>query len=158
TANISCNIIDVSTAVSSNTLVALTGGTLNMNGFAIGPKVAAGNTGAVGTRNITAINFPTNSGALANLGGTRINDAGVNTTGTGTLVMEGSNGYIGGTTITSGVLQVGQGGDTTPIVLPLGAAAAAVTNKSVLSLGSSNSATVPNAITGTGTVIQTGSG
>jgi autotransporter-associated beta strand protein len=158
TANISCNIIDLSTANTSTTTVALTGGTLNMNGFAIGPNVAAGNTGAVGTRHLTTITFPTNSAVLANLGGTGINDAGLSYNGTGTLILEGSNGYIGGTTITSGALQVGQNGDTTAIVLPLGAIANGVTNNSILSLGCAVSATIPNVVSGTGSVLQTGSG
>src|SRR5205814_677347 len=77
TANINSNIIDVSTVGTSSTTVALTGDTLNMNGFAIGPKVAAGNTGAVGTRNISAITFPSlgNVATLQSLGGPGINDA-----------------------------------------------------------------------------------
>src|SRR5439155_6759375 len=157
TANVNSNIIDVSTVGTSNTTVALTGGTLNMNGFAIGPKVAAGNTGAVGTRNITTITLPSlgNSAVLQSLGGTGVNDAGLTMNGTGVLVLEGISSYSGATTITSGVLQVGQNSDSVP---PSNALEAAVTDNATLAYGSSQAMTVNSMITGTGGVSQTGSG
>ena len=140
-----------------NTTVALTGGTLNMNGFAIGPKVAAGNTGAVGTRNITTITLPSlgNSAVLQSLGGTGVNDAGLTMNGTGVLVLEGISSYSGATTITSGVLQVGQNSDSVP---PSNALEAAVTDNATLAYGSSQAMTVTSTVSGTGGVSQTGNG
>jgi autotransporter-associated beta strand protein len=159
TANIAANIIDNSTGAgaTTTTTVALTGGTLNMSGFAIGPKVAAGNTGAVGTRNITTVSFPTlgNNAVLMNLGGTGINDAGLNMNGTGVLILEGNNNYTGGTTISSGVLQVGAASD---VVAPANALQGPVTNSAMLGFGSSQPLTVANVISGSGGVIQSGSG
>jgi len=112
TANIATNIIDASTVATSNTTLALSGGTLNMQGFAIGP---VGGTGG-GTRHITTITFPSlgNSAVLQSLGGTGINDAGLTMTGTGALILAGNSTYSGGTTIASGTLQVGQTSDDVP--------------------------------------------
>ena len=107
TANIYTNIIDDSTAGTSATGVTISGGTLNMEGYAIGPATAIGNSGAIGTRHITTITFPSNAGTLENLGGTGINDAGVVMTGSGTLVLAGVNTYTGGTTVQSGAIAIG---------------------------------------------------
>jgi hypothetical protein len=87
TANIGANIIDVSTAVTSNCTLSLTGGTLNMQGFAIG--TTAGGTG--GTRTIGSIVLPPlgSSAVLMNLGGNGINNAGLNMNATGNLILEG---------------------------------------------------------------------
>ena len=128
-----------------------------MNGFAIGTTAA----GTGGTRTISTITLPAagNSATLMNLGGNGINNAGLTMNGTGTLILTGNNTYTGGTTITAGTLQVGQESDAAPLTNPLGARpAAAVTNSATLSFGSSQSVTVPNVISGAGTVAQIGSG
>ena len=138
TANIGANIIDVSTVATSNTSLLLSGGTINMQGFAIGPIVAAGNTGLVGTRNIGTITFPSlgNSAVLMNLGGTGINDAGLNMNGTGNLVLEGNSTYTGPTTISSGgTIQVGQASD---IAAPSNALRPAVTDNGTLRLAAAS--------------------
>ncbi|MEA2711676.1 MAG: fibronectin-binding autotransporter adhesin, partial [Phycisphaerales bacterium] len=158
TANINTNIIDNSllTQPASVTNLTLSGGTLNMNGYAIGTTAA----GTGGTRVISTITLPAsgNSAALMNLGGNGINNAGLTMNGTGTLILTGTNTYTGGTIVTGGMLQVGQASDAAPLTNPLGAPAAAVTNSATLSFGSSQSVTVPNVISGAGTVAQTGSG
>jgi autotransporter-associated beta strand protein len=158
TANIFANIIDVSTAGTSNTTVALTGGTLNMEGYAIGPKTAAGNTGAVGTRNLTTITYPSGTGTLMNLGGTGVNDAGLNMTGSGTLVLEGNNTYSGTTTVTTGAIQVGNTGDVTTPTAPFVASGATITDNGTLAFGSSLAMTQPGVIIGSGGFTQAGSG
>jgi autotransporter-associated beta strand protein len=154
TANIGANIIDVSTAATSNSALTLSGGTLNMQGNAIGTTAA----GTGGTRTIATITWPTatNSATLMNLGGNGINNAGLAMNGTGTLILTGTNTYSGGTTITSGILQVGQSSDAAPLANPLGAAA--VVNSATLSFGSSQAVAVPNVISGAGTVTQVGTG
>jgi fibronectin-binding autotransporter adhesin len=70
----------------------------------------------------------------------------------GTVTFAGSNGYTGGTTITSGTLQVGNG--STGGTLGTGA----VTDNSVLTFIHSDSLTVGNAISGSGMLNQNGAG
>ena len=159
TANIGANIIDVSTnTAGSVSTLALTGGTLNMQGFAIGPILAAGNTGAVGLRNIGTVTFPSlgNSAVLMNLGGTGVNDAGLTMNGTGILVLEGNSTYSGSTTINAGgTIQVGQASDVLP---PATALKPAVTDNGTLAFGSSQLLTISSVISGSGGVNQTGTG
>ena len=158
TANVFANIINVSTAGTTNTTVALTGGTLNMEGYAIGPISAISNTGAVGTRNLTTITLPSGTATLENLGGTGINDAGVNMNGTGTLILDGNDTYSNGTIITSGTLQVGQASDTSAPITPFIASGASITNSSALAFGSSQTVTDAGVVSGSGTLNQVGMG
>jgi len=73
-------------------------------------------------------------------------------TGTGTLILSGANTYAGGTTISGGTLQVGNASTTGTL------GTGSVTNNSILSFNRSNALTVANAIGGTGSVNQVGSG
>ena len=100
TANIDTDIIDASTAGDAstrNTTLTLAGGTLNMMGHAIGSATAP----------ITTVNLPAlgQSATLANLGGAGINGTGLALNG-GTLNIEGTNSFIGATTITDGTLLI----------------------------------------------------
>ncbi|MEG3641669.1 autotransporter-associated beta strand repeat-containing protein, partial [Magnetococcus sp. PR-3] len=72
--------------------------------------------------------------------------------GSGTTVLSGSNSYSGSTTITSGTLQVGSGGTSGTL------GSGAVVNSSALITNRSDSLTLDNAISGTGTLEQKGSG
>jgi fibronectin-binding autotransporter adhesin len=110
TANVYANIIDASapgvgtTGGTFGAFVTLTGGTLNMEGYDIG-------SAAAGSQRHISLTFPTSSSGavLENLGGTGINDAGLNLvsgSATGVLTLSGSNTYSGGTTITQGVLAI----------------------------------------------------
>ncbi len=69
--------------------------------------------------------------------------------GIGTLILTGANSY-GATTITSGVLQIGNGGT----IGSLGSGN--VTNNASLAFNRSNTMMVGNAISGTGSVTQPG--
>ena len=154
TANIFNNIIDASTANTSGNTLTLSGGTLNMNGFAIG--TTAGGTG--GTRTIGTVTLPAagNSATLMSLGGNGINNAGLTMNGAGGLILTGtSNTYTGNTNITAGVLQFGQASDT---AAPNAIGAGTVTNNSNLFFGSSQPTSVANVISGSGTVAMIGSG
>ncbi len=69
--------------------------------------------------------------------------------GTGTLTFSGANSYTGGTTISAGLLQVGNGGTSGAL------GTGAVVDNAAL-LYNQTSTTISNAISGTGTVTNTG--
>ena len=71
--------------------------------------------------------------------------------GTGTLTLIGANAYTGGTTINAGVLQIGNGGASGSIL-------GDVTNDATLAFNHSGSVTFGGTISGTGALVQLGSG
>ena len=71
--------------------------------------------------------------------------------GAGTLILSANNTYSGGTTISSGTLQIGAGGTTGSIV-------GNVTDNSTLAFNRSDSITFGGVISGTGTLTQQGAG
>jgi autotransporter-associated beta strand protein len=93
----------------------------------------------------TANLLATQSGAISGTGGLTYDSA-------GTLRLTAANTYSGPTTISAGTLVVGDGGTTGSI------GAGAVTNNAVLAINRSDSLTVANAISGTGSLTQQGGG
>src|SRR5271165_6292706 len=71
--------------------------------------------------------------------------------GSGTLVLTGNNTYTGGTTISAGTLQIGNGGTT-------GSITGNVTDNGTLAFDRSDAVTFAGAISGTGSLAQLGSG
>ncbi|MBS0211546.1 MAG: autotransporter domain-containing protein, partial [Planctomycetes bacterium] len=71
--------------------------------------------------------------------------------GTGTTILTGANSYSGGTTISAGALQIGNGGTSGSIV-------GNVLDNASLVFDRSDSVTAPGAITGSGSLTQLGSG
>ncbi len=69
----------------------------------------------------------------------------------GTLILTGANAYTGGTTISTGTLQLGNGGTTGSIV-------GDVTNNGALAFARSDTMTFAGVISGSGAVAQIGSG
>ncbi len=104
------------------------------------------NNGVTATIDTATFNNMTIAGQIGGSGGlTKI--------GAGTLALTGSNSFSGGTTISFGTLQIGNGGASGT----LGAAAGAVTNNATLAFSRSDSGlVVGNAISGGGAVVQLG--
>ncbi len=121
--------------------------TLNSNrGIALGFATGGG---AAGTIDVPAGNTLTYGGILADNGG------GVGTlakTGSGILVLAGSNTYTGATLINGGTLQIGAGGATGSL------GAGTVADNASLVFNLSSDATIPNIISGLGSLTQSGSG
>jgi len=99
TATIHGNIVNTSTTTTgtSTTTLTLDGGTLDMTNGNIGGDGTSGN------RAITNLNF--RSGTLKNVAQIN-NGAGLTKTTAGTLVLEGTNTYTGGTNINEGTLEI----------------------------------------------------
>lgn len=118
-----------------------------------GTTLQLGNGGGTGTVAGTITNDGTlafNRGGLHNftnnIGGT----GSLTKDGTNTLVLSGTNNYSGGTTVNSGVLQVGNGSTTGTM------GTGAVLNNAAIIINRSNSATFANDISGTGTLTKQG--
>lgn len=148
-------------------VVALGGGTLVLTGnnTAAGSLViydstvqlgAGGTTGSWGGSNIgvaSSLVFDrsdtvTYSGQIMDFNG---GHGSLTQAGTGTLILAGNNSYSGGTTISAGTLQLGNGGYA-------GSISGSVVDNGKLVFDLSSGSTLSGAITGTGSVQQIGSG
>ncbi|MDE3140568.1 MAG: autotransporter domain-containing protein, partial [Pseudomonadota bacterium] len=116
-----------------------------------------GSTGSLGS-NTGAI---TDNGTLAfdlsnatTLGNALTGTGNLDQMGSGTLTLTGANTYSGTTTIDAGTLQVGNGGSTGS----LGSNTGAITDNGTLAIDLAGTATLDNAITGTGGFNQLGAG
>ena len=138
--------LSLSTAALANDALNINGGTLQVTGIALNSlpnTIAYGANG--GTFDIVAAaNTFSISQALAGAGSlTKI--------GAGTLALTGDNTYSGGTTISAGTLQLGNGGTT-------GSLAGNILNNAILAFNRSNALTFGGVISGTGAVQQNGAG
>ncbi|UYV16018.1 autotransporter-associated beta strand repeat-containing protein [Porphyrobacter sp. ULC335] len=143
-------------------------GTITLTGSTTGITIF--DQSAAGTFNLAGFN--TTLGALTgagsvNLGSARLTTGGLNLNtllsgviggtgslekvGTGRFTLTGANSYSGGTTITGGALQLGDGGTTGSIVGP-------IVNNSMLIVNRSDANTLAGNISGTGMFAQVGTG
>ncbi|TCK30414.1 outer membrane autotransporter protein [Ancylobacter aquaticus] len=128
--------------------ITLDGGTLRatatqsyfLSGFDAGDVTLAAGGGTIDSNGFDI-------GADSVLGG----EGALTKTGTGTLTLTGANTYTGGTVISGGTLQIGNG-------RAAGSILGDVTNNSVLAFNRSDAFTMAGAISGTGAVVQAGSG
>ena len=91
-------------------------------------------------------------GSSGTISGDISGNANLSKTNTGTVILTGDNTYTGTTTVSTGTLQVGNGGTSGTL------GSGAVTNNGSLVFNRSDALTVGNVIGGTGSVSQIGSG
>ena len=129
------------------------------NSYTGGTTIAQGTLqlGAGGTTG-SIVGDVANNGVLAfnradivTFDGTISGTAAVSQIGTGTTILTASNSYAGGTTIAQGTLQLGAGGTTGGIV-------GDVVNNGALVFNRADTATFAGAVSGTGSLAQTGPG
>jgi autotransporter-associated beta strand protein len=94
------------------------------------------------------------SGNTMTISGQISGSGGLSMVGTGALVLAGSNSYAGPTSITSGTLQIGNGGASGSFGTDTGS----ISNGGALVFDLSSSLAVPNVITGSGSLTQAGTG
>ena len=139
------NISRTGGAGTENATVTLDGGTLNMAGFNMGVLAAP-------------ISLVAQQGTLQSAG-TINGSGGLTKTTAGTLKMEGTNAYTGATTISGGVLQIGDGSTTGRL-----SATTSIVNDANLTINRSDAFSQATdigagvAITGTGSFTQAGAG
>jgi fibronectin-binding autotransporter adhesin len=127
--------------------VEVSGMTFNTDGYTItGDEVSL-----VGAPSTITVGTDAGGNGAATIGSALIGDSHLVKDGGGTLMLTGANTYTGGTTITAGTLQLGDGGMT-------GSITGDVTNNGKLVFKRSNTLTFANAISGTGAVEQIGTG
>ena len=129
-------------------LGSVSNGTLNLGngGSSAGTLLA----GSVYGGNGSTVNV--NSTGTASLGQNFTGTLNFNQIGTGTTVLTGSNYYTGITTISAGTLQVGNGGTNGKL------GSGTVVNNGALAFNRSNGITLSNAISGSGSLVQNGTG
>ena len=122
-------------------------------------RYASGNMADISVRTVTVgagggtIDTNGNNVTLANPIGNS-GTGGLTKAGTGTFVLAADNTYAGGTTVSGGTLQLGNGGTTGSITGNVGLTSVS----SVLQFNRSDTYTVGGVISGTGSVVQTGTG
>jgi len=132
------------------------GALLSLNNYSetIGSLAGAGtvNNGGASDKTLTAGGDNTSTTFSGTIADGAVGKLIFTKSGTGTLSLSGANTYTGTTTITGGTLQIGDSGASGTL------GTGEVTNNSALKFNRSDDITVDNAISGTGTLEQAGTG
>ncbi len=132
---------------STGTVVA--SGVLDISGVTAGPTVTLGSLGGTGTVVLGAENLNLSAGSTTFTGA--ISGTGQLIVSGGTQVLSGTNSYTGGTAIIAGTLQIGAGTASGSIV-------GNVADGGTLAFDRTDSSTFGGTISGTGSLVQAGSG
>ncbi|ABS17526.1 outer membrane autotransporter barrel domain protein (plasmid) [Brucella anthropi ATCC 49188] len=97
------------------------------------------------------LSYKQSVGTITTFGGLITGTGGLQQVGKGTLVLTGNNEYVGGTTISDGTLQIGDSGSTGSVV-------GSISNSAQLVFKRNNVLNYGGVISGTGSVVQTGTG
>jgi len=126
-----------------------TGATLDLAGFdtTVGSLAGAGAV-QLGSATLTAGGDGTSTAFAGTVAGT----GGLTKAGAGTLTLTGANSYTGLTTVSGGTLALGAGGTTGSI------GAGAIVDNGIVAINRSDTVTLANAISGTGSLQQNGAG
>ena len=135
--------------VSSDANLGAAGGGLTFNGGTL--NSTASFTSGRATNLAGAGTFSTNASTTLTLTGAASGVGALTKVGAGTLVLAADNAYAGGTTISAGTLQIGNGGAT-------GSIAGNVLNNGALVFNRSGTLTMGGTIIGGGSVTQSGLG
>ncbi|MEW6257101.1 MAG: autotransporter-associated beta strand repeat-containing protein [Pseudomonadota bacterium] len=148
------------TQITAGTLLA-TGGNALPDGTAVtieaagrlvlGASETIGALSGAGEVNLQANTLTLVGGATSEFGGTILGSGALSLNGGGTLIVTGANSYSGGTSITGSMLMVGNGGTR-------GAIRGNVANAGTLAFFRSDVVQFDGAISGSGQVVQLGSG
>ena len=143
-------------AAGTVTVDATTQGAVNSDGMQFatdGYRVEGDAIALVGTAPVIRVGDGTTAGAgmTATIASVLIGSNGMTKSDLGTLVLAGNNSYTGGTTISGGTLQLGEGGASGSIV-------GDVVDNGTLAFDHSDVQTFGGAISGTGGVTQMGAG
>ncbi len=106
----------------------------------------------ISTYTVGAKNIPCEFDGIMTDAGTSTAGVALTKTGTSIFTLTGSNTYFGPTTISSGTLQVGNGGTSGQVGV------GAIVNNSTLIYDRTDNFTVPNGVSGSGNLIQEGGG
>jgi autotransporter-associated beta strand protein len=134
---------------SSSAFTVVSGATLSLNSFneTVGSLAGAGNV-TLGSGTLTTggnDSSTTFSGSIGSIGGS----GGLTKAGNGAFILTGASTYGGGTTISAGTLQIGNGGTS-------GSITGNVTDNGVLAFDRSDAITFGGTISGSGALAQNG--
>jgi autotransporter-associated beta strand protein len=132
-------------SIGTNATIAISnGGKLHYTGSTVSINRGVNLSGGIGDISVS------NSVAALSISGAISNTGSLVKSGAGTLILSGANTYSGGTTISAGTLGIGAGGTSGLL------GAGNVTNNGSLVFNRSDSTSVDNIISGTGSVVKQG--
>ncbi|RDS78904.1 hypothetical protein DWU98_20505 [Dyella monticola] len=133
--------------------VAATGMQFAVNGYVMSGDTLTLVTDGSGNAPAIRVGDGTSNGAsyTAEIDNVLAGSAGINKTDNGTLILGGTNTYTGGTTISGGTLQIGNGGSS-------GSVLGDVVDNANLAFAHTDAVTFDGAISGTGNLVQLGTG
>ena len=142
--------INASERLANTGALAITGGIFSMGAFSETVGAFSLTSGAVtGSGTLTTASATVSAGSIS----AALAGGALSKTGSGTVVLTGNNTYSGGTSISGGVLQIGNGGTSGSI-----SGAVALSNNAALTFDRSTEMTFGGAISGAGSLNKAGAG